>query len=162
MTRSKLARIAMTYGIRNVSLLHGSSPILFTAWVEDEDIYPVCGAMKRTSHTYTGRWQKELSVKREHGIRQESGPGLMKSLWFGIRGKPRTLVRDQLNFIYTIFVPIISAFFIIRVIPILIILMMSFTNYTIRRPRFKWIALKNFARLFGDLEFVSAFWNSLE
>jgi multiple sugar transport system permease protein len=83
-------------------------------------------------------------------------------MWYGIRGKPRTLLREQLNFLYTVFIPIISAFLLIRVIPILIIMAMSFTNYTIRRPIFKWIAFKNFARLFKDLEFIAAFWNSVE
>jgi multiple sugar transport system permease protein len=93
---------------------------------------------------------------------KEPQPGFFTTLWYGIRGKPRTLIREQLNFLYAVFVPIISAFLIIRVIPILIILAMSFTNYTIRRPIFKWIAFKNFAHLFGDLEFIAAFWNSVE
>jgi len=88
--------------------------------------------------------------------------GLIASLWLKIRGKPGTLIREQLNFLYTVFIPIISAFLLIRVIPIIIILFMSFTNYTIRRPAFKFLYLKNFARLFKDLEFIAAFWNSVE
>lgn len=88
--------------------------------------------------------------------------GVVTSLWYMLRGQPKTLRRDQLNFVYAIFAPIIAAFLIIRVIPILIVLAMSFTNYTIRRPKFSFIAFANFARLGKDLEFLSALWNSVE
>ena len=80
----------------------------------------------------------------------------------GFVGSRALLIREQLNFLYAVFIPIISAFLLIRVIPIIIILFMSFTNYTIRRPAFKFLYLKNFARLFRDLEFIAAFWNSVE
>lgn len=93
---------------------------------------------------------------------QVSRPGLLTSFWHMLRGKPNTLRRDQLNFVYAIFAPIISAFLMIRVIPIIIVLVMSFTNYTIRRPQFSWIGFKNFTRMGKDLEFLSALWNSVE
>jgi len=86
----------------------------------------------------------------------------MKALWQGMRGKPNTLLRDQLNFLYAVFLPVISLFLIIRVIPVIVILAMSFTNYTIRRPRFRFLGLANFERLFRDSEFLAAFWNSVE
>lgn len=92
----------------------------------------------------------------------DAKPGIISSVWHALRGKPRTLQRDQLNFVYAIFIPIISAFLLIRIIPILIVLGMSFTNYTIRRPQLTFIALKNFARMGKDLEFMSALWNSIE
>lgn len=96
------------------------------------------------------------------GALQEPRPGLWTTIWHGLRGKPNTLRRAQLNFVHVFFVPLMSAFLLIRVIPIVIILLMSFTNYTLRRPQFKFVGLTNFGRLFNDLEFLSAFWNSVE
>jgi multiple sugar transport system permease protein len=103
-----------------------------------------------------------VGVNSKNGVRQELQPGLWPTIWYGLRGKPNTLLRAQLNFLYVVFVPLISAFLLIRVIPILIILLMSFTNYTLRRPQFHFVGLVNFARLFKDLEFLAAFWNSVE
>lgn len=93
---------------------------------------------------------------------QKTKPGGLMSFWYWVRGKPGTLIREQLNFLYAVFIPTISAFLLIRVIPIVVILFMSFTNYTIRRPIFQFVYFKNFARLFKDLEFIAAFWNSVE
>jgi len=93
---------------------------------------------------------------------EEGRIGPLAAAWYAVRGRPNTSLRDQLNFLYTVFVPIISLFLIIRVIPIIVILMMSFTNYNIRRPRVKFLFLKNFEHLFRDTEFIAAFWNSLE
>ncbi|HXZ43548.1 MAG TPA: sugar ABC transporter permease [archaeon] len=78
------------------------------------------------------------------------------------RGSLRALRRNQLAFLGWIFAPIVSLFIIIRVIPILVILVFSFTNYSITRAFWRWTGFVNFARLFGDQNFLDALWNSTE
>lgn len=75
-------------------------------------------------------------------------------------GSLRALRRNQFAFLLWIFAPIISLFVIIRVIPIFVILIFSFTNYSITRPFWRWTGLANFERLFGDDNFLLALWNS--
>ena len=77
-------------------------------------------------------------------------------------GSLRALRRSQLAFLLWIFAPIIALFIIIRVIPIFVILLFSFTNYSITRPVWRWTGLANFERLWGDANFLSALWNSTE
>ena len=101
-------------------------------------------------------------MDRVQSAYEEEQTGSLAAAWHALRGRPNTPLRDKLNFLYTVFIPIISLFLIIRVIPIIVILVMSFTNYNIRRPRVKFLFLKNFERLFRDSEFIAAFWNSLE
>ena len=101
-------------------------------------------------------------MDRVQSAYEEGRIGSLAAAWYAVRGRPNTPLRDKLNFLYTVFVPVISLFLIIRVIPIIVILVMSFTNYNIRRPRVKFLFLKNFERLFRDSEFIAAFWNSLE
>ena len=101
-------------------------------------------------------------MDRVQRVYEEGRIGSLAAAWYAVRGRPNTPIRDKLNFLYTVFVPIISLFLIIRVIPIIVILAMSFTNYNIRKPRVKFLFLKNFERLFKDSEFIAAFWNSLE
>ena len=43
------------------------------------------------------------------------------------KGKER-LTRSQIGFLWTIVMPVIALFIIIRVIPVLVVLLMSFTN----------------------------------
>ena len=58
--------------------------------------------------------------------------------------------------------PVIALFIIIRVIPILIVLLMSFTNFSLQRPVLRFLPYQNFLRMFGDPNFITAFVNSTE
>lgn len=75
-------------------------------------------------------------------------------------GSLRVLRRSQLAFLLWIFGPIVSLFVIIRVIPIFVILLFSFTNYSITRAFWRWTGLANFERLLSDSNFLGALWNS--
>jgi len=75
-------------------------------------------------------------------------------------GSLHALRRNQFAFLLWFFAPIISLFVIIRVIPIFVILLFSFTNYSITRPFWRWTGLVNFERLLGDNNFLLALWNS--
>ncbi|MFI5339854.1 MAG: carbohydrate ABC transporter permease [Candidatus Methylomirabilales bacterium] len=77
-------------------------------------------------------------------------------------GSLRALRRSQLAFLGWIFAPIVSLFIIIRVIPIFVILLFSFTNYSITRAFWRWTGLVNFERLVSDQNFLDALWNSTE
>ena len=77
-------------------------------------------------------------------------------------GSLRALRRSQLAFLGWIFAPIVSLFIIIRVIPIFVILLFSFTNYSITRALWRWTGLVNFERLVSDQNFLDALWNSTE
>ena len=77
-------------------------------------------------------------------------------------GSLRALRRSQLAFLGWIFGPIVSLFIIIRVIPIFVILLFSFTNYSITRALWRWTGLVNFERLVSDQNFLDALWNSTE
>jgi len=72
------------------------------------------------------------------------------------------LTRSQIGFLWGIVMPVIVLFIIIRVIPILVVLLMSFTNYNMNRPLVRFLPYQNFLRLFGDPNFVTAFVNSTE
>ncbi len=75
-------------------------------------------------------------------------------------GSLRVLRRSQLAFLLWIFAPIVSLFVIIRVIPIFVILLFSFTNYSITRAFWRWTGMANFERLLSDSNFLGALWNS--
>ena len=77
----------------------------------------------------------------------------------GVGGR---LTRSQIGFLWTIVMPVIALFIIIRVIPILVVLLMSFTNYNLNRPLVRFLPYQNFTRLLGDPNFVTAFVNSTE
>lgn len=79
--------------------------------------------------------------------------------WLGRQG---SIKRSQILFILTIFVPLISLFVIIRIIPIAATLGTSFTNMHLIRPVTKFVGMKNFIRLLEDRQFISAFFNSIE
>ena len=72
------------------------------------------------------------------------------------------LRRSQIGFLWGIVMPVIALFIIIRVIPILVVLLMSFTNFNMIRPLVRFLPYQNFLRLFGDPNFVTAFVNSTE
>jgi hypothetical protein len=72
------------------------------------------------------------------------------------------LTRSQIGFLWAVVMPVIALFVIIRVIPILVVLLMSFTNYNLNRPLVRFLPYQNFLRLFGDPNFVTAFVNSTE
>jgi len=72
------------------------------------------------------------------------------------------LRRSQIGFLWGIVMPVIALFIIIRVIPILVVLLMSFTNFNMNRPLVRFLPYQNFLRLFGDPNFVTAFVNSTE
>jgi multiple sugar transport system permease protein len=75
-------------------------------------------------------------------------------------GSLQALRRSQLAFLWWIFAPVVSLFIIIRVIPIFVILLFSFTNYSIIRAFWRWTGLANFERLLSDNNFLGALWNS--
>jgi len=77
----------------------------------------------------------------------------------GVGGR---LTRSQIGFLWGIVMPVIALFIIIRVIPILIVLLMSFTNFNLNRPLTRFLPYQNFTRLFGDPNFLTAFINSTE
>ena len=77
-------------------------------------------------------------------------------------GSLQALRRSQLAFLLWIFAPVVSLFIIIRVIPIFVILIFSFTNYSITRAFWRWTGLVNFERLLQDNNFLLALWNSTE
>lgn len=75
-------------------------------------------------------------------------------------GSLRALRRSQLAFLWWIFAPVVSLFVIIRVIPIFVILIFSFTNYSITKAFWRWTGVVNFERLVSDNNFLEALWNS--
>lgn len=75
-------------------------------------------------------------------------------------GSLRAVRRSQLSFLLWIFAPVVALFVIIRVIPIFVILLFSFTNYSITRAFWRWTGFANFERLLSDNNFLSALWNS--
>jgi len=75
-------------------------------------------------------------------------------------GSLQALRRNQLAFLWWIFAPVVSLFIIIRVIPIFVILIFSFTNYSITKAFWRWTGLVNFERLLQDNNFLVALWNS--
>ena len=77
-------------------------------------------------------------------------------------GSLRALRRSQLAFLWWTFAPVVALFVIIRVIPIFVILLFSFTNYSITRAFWRWTGLVNFERLLSDSNFLAALWNSTE
>ncbi len=77
----------------------------------------------------------------------------------GVGGR---LTRSQIGFLLGIVMPVIALFIVIRVIPILVVLLMSFTNYNLIRPLVRLLPYENFTRLVGDPNFITAFVNSTE
>ena len=77
-------------------------------------------------------------------------------------GVGRRLTRSQIGFLLGIVMPVIALFIVIRVIPILVVLLMSFTNYNLIRPLVRLLPYENFTRLVGDPNFITAFVNSTE
>jgi multiple sugar transport system permease protein len=58
--------------------------------------------------------------------------------------------------------PVIALFIIIRVIPIIAVFLMSFTNFSLRRPLVRFLPYQDFLRMLDDPNFVTAFVNSTE
>lgn len=77
-------------------------------------------------------------------------------------GRPGSIKRSQVLFILMVFVPLMALFVIIRIIPIIATLGVSFTNMHLIRPITKFVGMKNFIRLLEDEQFVVAFFNSIE
>lgn len=77
----------------------------------------------------------------------------------GVGGR---LTWSQIGFLWGMVMPVIALFIIIRVIPIMIVLLMSFTNFSLQRPLVKFLPYQNFLRMFGDPNFITAFINSTE
>jgi len=80
----------------------------------------------------------------------------------GWLGKAGSIRRSQLLFVLTVFIPLISLFIIIRVIPVAATLGISFTNMHLLRPVTRFVGIRNFIRLLSDEPFIFAFFNSLE
>jgi multiple sugar transport system permease protein len=79
--------------------------------------------------------------------------------WFGVAGSIR---RGQVKFLFWAFSPVIALFIIIRVIPILWLLSLSVTNFSLKRLNWKVVGLRNFQRMLQDTQFVLAFKNTME
>ena len=77
-------------------------------------------------------------------------------------GKPGSLKRGQITFVWAVFIPIVFLFLAIRVFPIISNLSLSLTNAHLIRPVTKFVGLRNFLILFSDKQFLRAFFNSLE
>jgi len=79
---------------------------------------------------------------------------------FGAAG---TIRRQKAIFVVSTFVPMITLFIIIRVIPIGWVLSLAFTNFNLRRPKlFRFMGFENFARLLKDPVFSISFKNTME
>jgi len=77
-------------------------------------------------------------------------------------GAPGSIRRNKAYFIMAVFLPVVFLFLVIRVIPIVSTLALSFTNYHMQRPVRRFVGLENFIRLFGDDIFHTSFLNSLQ
>ena len=53
-----------------------------------------------------------------------------------------------MGFLWSIVMPVIALFIIIRVIPVLVVLLMSFTNFNMNRPLVRFLPYQNFLRSF--------------
>jgi len=99
-------------------------------------------------------------------VTQVGGVTIQANWWAAtlesVLGKAGSLARQKKVFLLSVFVPIMGLFLIIRIIPIILILLASFTNYSLKRPVTSFVGLNNFLRLFDDPRFVSGFWNSFE
>lgn len=73
-----------------------------------------------------------------------------------------SITRQQRLFAILAFGPILLAFLVIRVIPILSTLGLSLTNFSFRRPITRFVGLENFMDLLGDVQFRLALVNTLE
>ncbi|UCF94509.1 MAG: sugar ABC transporter permease [Desulfobacterales bacterium] len=85
--------------------------------------------------------------------------GSRKRVAVGVGGR---LTWSQIGFLGGMVMPVIALFIIIRVIPILVVLLMSFTNFSLHRPLVKFLPYQNFLRMFDDPNFITAFVNSTE
>ncbi len=79
-----------------------------------------------------------------------------------IIGAPGSIKRNKAYFIMAIFIPVVLLFIIVRVIPIISTLSMSFTNYHMQRPVTKFVGFRNFSRLIKDDIFLISFRNSMQ
>ena len=77
-------------------------------------------------------------------------------------GAPGSIRRNKAYFIMAVFLPVVFLFLVVRVIPIISTLALSFTNYNLQRPITKFVGLENFIRLFSDDIFHTSFRNSLQ
>lgn len=77
-------------------------------------------------------------------------------------GAAGSIRRERIRFLLAAFAPVIALFVIIRVIPIAWVLVLSLTNYSIRKPNTRLIGLDNYLRLVDDPQFVLAFRNTME
>ncbi len=77
-------------------------------------------------------------------------------------GKSRSIKRNKAYFIMAMFLPVVFLFVVIRVIPIISTLLLSFTNYHMQRLITSIVFFDNFIRLFMDDFFIIAFRNSLQ
>lgn len=77
-------------------------------------------------------------------------------------GAPGSIRRNKAYFIMAVFLPVVFLFLVVRVIPIISTLALSFTNYNMQRPITKFVGLENFIRLFSDDIFHTSFRNSLQ
>lgn len=74
----------------------------------------------------------------------------------------RQLQQSQRRFAILVFVPIMTLFVIIRIIPIIQMLATAPTNRNLRRPVTHWVGLGNFTRMWDDPSFINALTNSIK
>ncbi len=79
-----------------------------------------------------------------------------------VMGPGGSIRREQRKFLALAFVPVIALFFIIRVIPILWLLALSFGNYSLRRANSVFVGTRNYSRLLQDDQFILSFKNTME
>jgi multiple sugar transport system permease protein len=78
-------------------------------------------------------------------------------------GKAGTLRRQRNEFAYAVFIPIIGLFLLVRVIPLMITVLLSFTNLNLARiSQTTVVFLKNYLRLSQDPNFLVAIKNTGE
>ena len=93
-------------------------------------------------------------------------PEMASGLTLGSRfrklfGSAGTIRRQKAIFIVSTFLPMITLFIIIRVIPIGWVLSLAFTNFNLRRPKlFRFMGFENFIRLLKDPVFSISFKNT--
>ena len=77
-------------------------------------------------------------------------------------GPKRSVKRSKSTFMIGAFLPVLIAFLVIRVIPIFWVLSLSVTNYSLKKPKVKFVGLKNFIHMLDDPLMVVALKNTLE
>jgi len=79
-----------------------------------------------------------------------------------ILGPAGSIRREKSKFLLIAFIPVMALFWIIRVIPIMWLLGLSFGNYSLKRVSSVFVGMRNYSRLLSDDQFILAIKNTLE